>query len=219
METNFSADVTKRQGRRFAAALMAVAPLLGASGASAANLVPNGNFAVPAPGITPPTIVSYTTPPGGSNSQPQSAAADWVMFINDSGGDTITTQLVPSTFPGAPAGTLMMHVTVSAFNSGLISNLPRAYGGTLYTCAWLLINHGAVGVGSGLGAYSEQNAILDKQGSWEVLNVGNQGTGPTGKTNLTLVYATQSIWDPVSVTDFYVQNVTLSASHNQCRPY
>jgi hypothetical protein len=194
---------------------------LAAPAANAGNLLPNGNFQTPAPGIAPGTIVSYTSPPGGSVDEPQSAAADWLMSINDDGGNTITTELVPSTFPNAPAETMMLHVTVSIQDSGLVNYTRRAHAGTLFTCVWVYINHGAVGVGSGLEAYTEPNLILDRQGAWEFLHVGNQGTGPDDMTNTTVIYAEPSRWDanPAPVTDFYVQMATLNASEGACKPF
>ncbi len=194
---------------------------LAAPGAHAGNLLPNGNFQTPAPGVAPGTVLSYTSPAGGSVAQPQSAAASWQMFINDNGGNTITTELVPSTFPGAPAGTMMLHVTVSVLDSGLVNYTLHHLKGALFTCAWVYINHGAVGVGSGLEAYTEPNLILDRQNAWEFLDVGNQGTGPFGVTNTTVIYAEQSRWDsnPAPVTDFYVQTATLNATHGACKPF
>jgi hypothetical protein len=194
---------------------------LAATAAHAGNLLPNGNFQTAAPGIAPGTVVSYTSPPGGSVDDPQSAAANWMMFINDTGGNTVTTELVPSTFPQAPAGTMMLHVTVSIHDSGLFAYTRRAHTGALFTCVWVYINHGAVGVGSGLEAYTEPNMILDRQGAWEFLDVGSQGTGPSGATNTTVIYAEPSRWDvdPAPVTDFYVQAATLNAAHGACKPF
>jgi hypothetical protein len=194
---------------------------LAAPAAHAANLLPNGNFQTPTPGIVPGTLVSYTSPAGGSVNTPQSAAADWLMFINDYGGHTITTELVPSTFPHAPAGTKMLHVTVSIQDSGLLNSTLLNHTGALFTCVWVYINHGAVGVGSGLEAYTEPNLILDRQGAWEFLDVGNQGTGPYDITNTTVIYAEPSRWDakPSPVADFYVQMATLNAAQGECKPF
>jgi hypothetical protein len=203
------------------ARVLLVASSVAASAAHAGNLLPNGNFQTPAPGVAPGTVVSMTSPPGGSVNTPQSAAADWLMFINDTGGNTMTTELVPSTFPNAPPGTLMLHVTVSTYNSGLVDYTRRAHAGVLFTCAWIYINHGAVGAGSGLEAYTEPNMTLDRQGAWEFLDVGNQGTGPSGETNTTVIYAepTQNDFNPGPVTDFYVQAATLNAAHGACKPF
>jgi hypothetical protein len=194
---------------------------LASPAAHAGNLLPNGNFQTPAAGIAPGTIASYTSPSGGSVSEPQSAAADWLMFINDTGGNTITTELVASTFPGVPAGTKMLHVTVSVRDSGLVNYMRHAYPGALFTCVWLYINHGAVGVGSGLEAYTEPNMILDRQGAWEFVDIGSQGTGPSAMTNTTIIYAEPSLWDanPARGTDFYVQMAALNASHGACKAF
>jgi hypothetical protein len=193
---------------------------LAAPSARAQNLLPNGDFQMPAPGIAPGTLVSYTSPPGGSVAEPQSAAADWLMYLHE-GDNTITTKLVPSTFPHAPAGTMMLHVKVSVRDSGLVNYTSRAYPGTLYTCVWVYIVHGAVGVGSGLEAYTEPNLVLDRQGAWEFLDVGNQGTGPSHMTNTTVIYAEPSDFDakPAPLTDFYVQTATLGTSHAACKAF
>jgi len=207
-------------GARAMLAACAIAALA-APAANAANLLPNGNFQTPAPGVAPGTLVSYTSPSGGSVHEAQSAAADWLMFINDYGGNTMTTELVPSTFPSAPAGTMMLHVTVSIQDSGLTNSTVKNHVGALYTCMWVYINQGAVGVGSGLEAYTEPNLILDRQGSWEFLDVSNQGTGPYGVTNTTVIYAEPSRFDaaPAPITDFYVQTATLNATQGECKPF
>ena len=194
---------------------------LSAPAVHAGNLLQNGNFQTPAPGIKPGTIVSYTSPSGGSGSEPQSAAADWLMFINDFGGNTMTTELVPSTFPKAPAGTMMLHVRVSVQDSGLVNYTQQNHAGALFTCVWVYINRGAVGVGSGLEAYTEPNLILDRQGAWEFLDVSNQGTGGYGITNTTVIYAEPSRFDahPAPVTDFFVQMATLNAFQGECKPF
>jgi hypothetical protein len=189
--------------------------------AHAANLLTNGNMQTPTPGIPPGTPVSLTAPPGGSTETPNSAADQWLMYMHDAG--TITTELVPTTFPRAPAG-WMMHVTVNelntdAYGSGIWQWLPKVYPGFYFTCAWIYINHGAVGIGSGLAAYTEVSATLDRQGSWEVLNVRGQNGGGPSSTNLALIYAMPSINDPNAGTDFYVQTVSLSTSQSQCKPY
>ena len=50
-------------------AMLVIAALVG-SAAQAGNLLPNGNFQTPAPGIVPGTLVSYKSPPGGSVDTP-----------------------------------------------------------------------------------------------------------------------------------------------------
>ncbi len=37
----------------------------------------------------------------------------------------------------------MLHVTVFAWDSGLVNDTRRAYPGALFTCVWIYITHGA----------------------------------------------------------------------------
>lgn len=202
-----------------AAALLSLAALP----ASAANLLGNGAMQTPTTGVAVGAITRYTSPPGGSTATPKSAASKWVVFLDDTGGSTITTQLVPSTFPGAPTGTRMLHVTVNnnAVGSGLFNILPKALPSTYYVCAWIYINHGAVGIGAGNGAYTTVVDTKDRQNAWEVMTVRgmNLGTPPSDSTNLALVYAMPSINDAQPVTDFYVQAVSLATTQTQCKPF
>jgi hypothetical protein len=201
----------------------AICTLAAAAPAHSKNLVTNGNFKTPDKGYPVGAIATWTPPIAGSTATPPSAAANWVMLVSNSvsPGGSVTTQIVDSTFPGAPAGTKMLHVTVSnnAFGSGVINYLKNPLSGFYFTCAWIYINQGAVGIGSGDEAYTDVAEVLDRQHSWEVMNVRGQNGGTPTVTDLMLVYAMPSINDAVAFTDFYVQGASLSTSQAQCKPY
>jgi len=78
----------------------------------AKNLVPNPGFETPATGVTPGTTVSYTDYCLGGDS----AAADWLVWINSCGTD-ISTTLVPSTAPSG--GSYMLHVVTTGVYNGI----------------------------------------------------------------------------------------------------
>jgi hypothetical protein len=172
--------------------------MIGLAAAHAAPIVANGNFNTPSG--TGPT--SLTTDSNGGTGP--SAAKYWLTF-NDTAGTT-TTELLPSTL--VPGGT-MIHITTTGSDSGLYQDYP-AHGPTnVYTCAWIYINSGAVGIGSGLEAYTTIDATLYKTGSWEVLNVGNQST----PAYTSIIYSQSN-----GVTDFYVESISVATAHTQCKP-
>lgn len=191
--------ISKHAPRRLTgAAILAIWLLGGAAAAHAAPIVANGDFNVPS--HTGPS--SLTTDSNGGIGP--SAAKFWLAF-NDTAGTT-TTELLPSTL--VPGGT-MIHVTTTGLESGLYQNYP-AHGPTnAYTCVWIYINRGAVGIGSGLQAFTTIDATLYKTGSWDVLNVGNQSTpADTG-----IIYSQGN-----GVADFFVESFQVSTSHTQCKP-
>lgn len=175
-----------------------VSAMLFASNALAASFVANPYFNSPS-GVGP-TIL--TTDSNGGVAR--SAAKRWSAF-NDTAGTT-TTELLPSTL--VPGGT-MIHVTSTALLSGLYQVYPNPGPDQAYTCVWIYINHGVVGIGSGNQAATLIDAELHKTGSWELLNVGNQSI----PASATVIYNT----DPDG-SDFYVESVSVSTNHNQCKP-
>jgi hypothetical protein len=168
----------------------------------------NPNFDIPSDPPGPTTLV--TNFDGGSG---PSAAQDWSVF-NDN-ASTTTTELVPaaSAPPGGKTSGNVMHVTTTNIGGydGIFQNfVPTSATGLLnvFTCDWIYIKHGAVGVGTGWYARTTIDATLFKNGSWEVLNVGNIFQPATN----TIIY---SQYGPA---DFYVASVRVSTSHEQCGP-
>ncbi len=165
--------------------------------AAATNLVPNGNFDITS-GTGPTTL---TTDANGGNGP--SAAKDWGVF-NDNAGTT-TTQLLPSP---VVRGGKMIHVVTTNVHSGIYQQFASTGPAHVFTCDWIYIKRGAVGIGTGYGAATEIDATLFKTGSWEVLNVGNR-TQPAIQTIVLSQYGP---------ADFYVESVQVSDSHQQCNP-
>jgi hypothetical protein len=180
------------------AAILATLLLGSLAVAHAAPGVANGAFNTPS-GTGPTTLTTDSN--GGWK---PSAARFWLAF-NDVAGTT-TTELVPSTL--VPGGT-MIHITTTGVDSGLYQDYPQHGPTNVYTCTWIYINKGAVGVGTGAEAYTTIDATLYKTGSWEVLNVGNQSTPAY----------TSIIWSQGDgVADFYVESIAVSESRAQCKP-
>jgi hypothetical protein len=173
--------------------------MLVAGHAVAAPIVANGAFNTPS--HTGPSTLT-TDSNGGTG---PSAAADWLAF-NDTAGTTATELLASTLVPGGK----MIHVTTTAQYSGLYQDFPQHGPTNVYTCDWIYINSGGpVGIGSGLEAFTTIDAALYKTGSWEVLNVGNQST----PAYTTIIYNIGT-----GPADFYVESVSVSMSHTQCRP-
>jgi hypothetical protein len=78
----------------------------------------------------------------------------------------------------------------------------------VFTCDRIYIKHGAVGIGTGWYARATIDATLFKNGSWEVLNVGNIFQPTTN----TIIYSQHG------PAEFYVASVRVSTSHEQCGP-
>lgn len=165
--------------------------------AAATSLVANGNFDIPS-GTGPTKLVSDANGATGP-----SAAKDWGAF-NDNAATT-TTELLPS--PLVPGGKIIHVVTTNAYD-GIYQQFASIGPTHVFTCDWIYIKHGAVGIGSGYGAATTIDATLFKTGSWEVLNVGNISQPAI----LTIIY---SQYGPA---DFYVESVSVSQSHQQCNP-
>jgi hypothetical protein len=174
---------------------------------AAAPLISNGNFnTASSTGST-----SLTTDDNGGIGP--SAAKSW-QVLNDNAGTT-TTELLPS--PNI-AGGKMIHVVTTNIFSGIFQSLPKqpVDPTKVYTCVWIYINSGAVGVGSGLDAATQIDATLYKTGSWEVLNVGNISSPAT----LTNIYAQTPLFPDAGYNggaDFYIESAQVSTSQAQCK--
>jgi len=107
----------------------------------AQNLLPNPGFETPATGVTPGTTVTYTNYCLGGDS----AAADWLIWINTCGTD-ISTTLLPSTAP--KGGSYMIHVVTNGVNNGIyyccFTSQPKTT-----SSVWVYVNSGCVGMGTG----------------------------------------------------------------------
>lgn len=163
----------------------------------AQNLVPNGGFEKPAPGVPPGTPRNYTDFCGNAVS---SAAADWMVSIDVCGGN-LTSTLEPSTAPAG--GKYMMHIVTDSINSGIAYDSFANQARTL-SSVWVYVNSGCVGIGTGNAAFTvDTDEITCETGTWiEFFKVPNSGS----PANTFVVYAF-----PATGADFYVDNARVVA--------
>jgi hypothetical protein len=167
-----------------------------------ANLLANGSFNKPAPGVPPGTPVSYTNYCSAGNS----AADSWTIFVNScsTGFDDITTTLVPSTLPGSTG--YMLQVTTDGNANGIVQSGTFNQTSTV-TSIWLYINSGCVTVGTGNGGNTGPDDTFCETGKWfRMTNVPN-GVSPG---NEIIVYA-ESQLENGNGADFYVKNASVVA--------
>jgi hypothetical protein len=163
----------------------------------AQNLVPNGGFEIPAPGVPPGTPVSYTNYCGDAGT---SAAADWVVSVDVCGGN-LTTTLVPSTAPHG--GKYMIHIVTDSVNSGIAQSEGFADQAKVLSSVWVYVNSGCVGIGTGNAAFTvDTDEITCETGTWIRFKVPNSGS----PANTFVVYAF-----PLTGADFYVDNARVVA--------
>lgn len=176
--------------------LVCLAATAFAANAGAANLLKNPAFNT----VGPKGPVVTTVLPGDG----ATAAADWLANTNTPG---ITfTELLPSTLvPGAR----MIHVITDGDRNGVVQVVgdlgtgPRSG----FACVWAYLVSGSIGVGIGnVGNTNGNDMVLNKTGSWEVLQVSN-GHSPIN----TLV-----IFGLGGGAEFYVESAQMSASKRSC---
>lgn len=138
-----------------------------ATPAAAATLLSNGNFNTVGP--FGPVVLNVV--PGGNGA---SAAKDWLSLGNSDG--FILSELMPSNLV---AGGTMVHVVTEGERNGLqqvfgaFDTGPRQ----AFACIWLRLVSGSVGIGVGNGGGTNGNdVVLNKPGTWEVLQVSNAGS-------------------------------------------
>jgi hypothetical protein len=155
------------------------------------NLLQNPTFATVGP--NGPVTSTTTLVPGGAGN---SAAANWTLFTNTPG--YIGTDLQPSTLPGMVR---MIHVRTHGPGNGLVQVMPGAASCTpngpqhTLATAWVYVNVGQVGIGTGDGGNTQIDKVSTTTGQWEILEAPN-GVSPA---NTFIVYATTSYG-----ADFYV---------------
>jgi|CXWL01.1.fsa_nt_gi hypothetical protein len=107
------------------------------------------------------------------------AADNWTLYNNVIG--TTTTKLVRSTFPYG-GSTTMIHVTTTGIASGLVQTFFPTNAGPskIIASAWVFVNRGHVGIGTGNGGDTHLDAISSTTGQWEYLEAKN-GVSPANE--------------------------------------
>jgi len=181
---------TRARCAALSAAIMAAAhPALAAT-----NLLSNPAFNKPS-GTGPTSFTGLYNAP--------SAALDWEVFNNTDA--TTTTALEPST---KIRGGTMIHVTTGGTNNGLAQVFTQGGDGSKYSCAWIYVVSGAVGIGAGDGGGAGFGAAMFQTGAWEVLNV----SGNSKPVTEMLIYSYGG------GAEFYVESASVSSSQSQCKP-
>jgi len=128
-------------------------------------------------------------------------------IINNTPGIT-TTELLPSTIV---SGGTMLHVITDTDKNGLVQVFGAIDTGpeTAYACLWIYLVSGSVGIGIGNGGNTNGNdVVLNKTGSWEVLQVSNAHS-PVNE----IVIASLG-----GGAEFYVENARVSVNRRNCKP-
>ncbi|MCF2151404.1 squalene/phytoene synthase family protein [Desmonostoc muscorum LEGE 12446] len=112
-----------------------------------------------------------------------SAAENWTVFNNKQNPDfipIITTELVPSTFPGG--GSKMIHVKTNGLRCGLVQGFGAIDTGSpsAIASAWIYVVSGKVGIGTGNQGHTGLDVISSKTNTWEHLQSPN-GVSPANQ--------------------------------------
>jgi hypothetical protein len=168
----------------------------------AQNLISNPGFEKPAAGVPPGTPVAFTTcdAVGGS------AAANWIVWINDC-GTNISTELVPSIAPNG--GKYMMHVVTTGNGNGIVQDFASQT--KTLSSVWVYLNSGCIGIGTGDGGNTLQtDEITCETGSWIQFKAPS-GESPSFEFIVYSVEVAVRIVDSAPGADFYVDNVSVKA--------
>ncbi len=171
------------------------------------NLLQNGGFDTPTPGLSPP---NYPTSISGAGSGGPSSAEGWSLFNNYN--DTTSTELLPTTDPtGSPP--YMIHLTSAPNNSGtpsffngLLQSFSTQPGATASVDVYLLSGEVLVGLYSGNGATLVNYTFTTLTDQWQTLSVtAAPGTNP----NLLVIYAYDGVAG--ATTEFYADNASVTS--------
>lgn len=174
------------------AAGMLLAGLYGAS-AGANPPLANPSFEIVGPNGSP-TVHSPPVPGGAGIS----AADSWGVFHNTAPATT-TTELVASTLPGG--GARMIHVETDRVLNGInqVTGGPGSGPAKGIASAWVFVNSGVVGMGSGNHGNTGIDIQTSVTGLWEYLQA------PSGQTPFNQIL----FYDMSSGADFYVEEADM----------
>lgn len=163
--------------------LMTTVCLLTPTDTFAQSLLQNGDFGqVNSQGSY--SIHTSSSPQAGGGGQ--SGAEYWTTWAGLASGYTLTTSLVPSTFPNDPGNMLVVETDGGG---GIVQVFDALHAGPeeATACVWLYVESGAgVCVGIGDGGNTHCSMTLTEKGKWERITVSN-GISPA---NEIVIYAT-----------------------------
>ncbi len=192
--------------RRNVLFLAAIAVSYVPSSAWAGNLLQNGGFDTPTPGLSPP---NYPTSITGANAFGPSSAADWTLF--NSRDATTSTELLPSTDPLGSG--FMMHLTsvtntsdpVGSFFNGLQQGFSTQSGATASVDVDVLSGPVILALYAGDGSTLICFLYISTVDQWQTVSI----TAPTGSDpNLIVLYSGST----TGSGEFYADNAVVTSS-------
>jgi len=167
----------------------------------ASNLLTNPGFEILHVGAT----AGQTMVHPGCNQAGFSPAGDWTTWINscflDPSTHTLTTELVPSTAPNGSH--YMIHVVTDGGRNGIVQgglwSAPKTN-----SSAWVFVNKGCVGIGTGAGGNTHADANTCDKGKWIHLQALN-GVSPATEFIIYSV-AVDGVPDSLKGADFFADN-------------
>jgi hypothetical protein len=191
--------------RRNVLFLAAIAVSYVPSSAWAGNLLQNGGFDTPTPGLSPP---NYPTSITGAFTFGASSAEDWTLF--NSRDATTSTELLPSTDPLGSG--FMIHLTSvtnngdpdGSFFNGLQQGFPTQSGGTASVDVYVLSGPVILALYSGDGSSLISDTFSTTLNQWQTLTV----TAPSGSDpNLIVLYS----YSTTGTGEFYADGASVQS--------
>jgi hypothetical protein len=200
--------------RRNALFLIGIAIWCVPSSAWAGNLLQNGGFDTPTPGLTPP---NYPTSITGAGAAGPSSADDWTLFNGQP--VTTSTELLPSTDPTGSG--FMIHITsvpttsadFTAF-SGIQQGFTTQIGVPLTVSVDVEALQGSIFVGlfaNDGGTLLMPFVTVDTLNQWQTVTFSiPAGTNPNTEPNLIAIYSDNFAAN--ASNEFFADNAVVSAS-------
>lgn len=167
-----------------------------------ANLLTNPGFEILHDGAIPGKPIVYP----GCKGPGFSPAGDWTTWMNscywDPSTHILTTELVPSTAPNGSH--YMIHVVTDGPSNGIVQSAIWSAPKTK-SSAWVFVNKGCVGIGTGNGGKTNPNdATTCETGKWIHLQAPN-GVSPANEFIIYSVFV-DGMAASVKGADFYADN-------------
>jgi hypothetical protein len=192
--------------RRNVLFLAAIAVSYVPSSACAGNLLQNGGFDIPTPGLSPP---NYPTSITGASTFGASSALEWTLF--NSRDATTSTELLPSTDPLGSGS--MIHLTSvtntadpnGSFFNGLQQGFTTQSGATASVDVDVLSGPVILALYAGDGSTLIGDAFSTTLNQWQTLSV----PAPIGSDpNLIVIYS----YSTTGTGEFYADNAVVTSS-------
>jgi hypothetical protein len=195
--------------------LAAIAVFWVPSPAWAGNLLQNGGFDTPTPGLSPPNFPTSIT---GQSAAGPSSAADWTLFNGQDA--TTSTELLPTTDPNGNQS--MIHVTsvpatpnAATFFNGLEQAFPTQSGVAVAVSVDVEVLQGTVFVGlfanNGGTLLMPFVTISTPPNQWQTVTFTvPAGADPNSEPNLIAIYTDN--FGPGVTGEFYADNAMVAAA-------